>query len=102
MLFSRLSALALACASTVLAAADTTGFTVTLNGIPYFLPPKPVGTVGKGSGLPKTPFGSFTPVTVVTITAGSYGHSQFTSTVSSFDSSDDVYQPAFGNCEYCP
>jgi hypothetical protein len=74
-------------ASSVRAAVSSTGFTVSLEGVDYFLPPKPAASI-KGCEEIKASFedGPFVPITVVkgsgTVDVASY-------------SKDDVWQEAF-------
>lgn len=83
----------------VLATISTTGFTVTLDGISYFLPPKPVGSVQGRRGYSQGGYGSFTPITVVTTDKTSYNQPDFSATIAGFKKSDDVYQEGFASCE---
>lgn len=85
-LFQALSIASILCASSAQAAVSTTGFTVSLEGIDYFLPPKPAASIN-GCEEIKTSFenGPFVPITVVkngTVDIAAY-------------SKDDVWQPAF-------
>jgi hypothetical protein len=74
-------------ASGVRAAVSSTGFTVSLDGFDYFLPPKAVGSIS-GCEEIKTSFkdGPFVPITVVT------GNGTFD--IASY-SHDDVWQTGF-------
>ena len=68
------------------AAVSSTGFTVSLTDIDYFLPPKPVARIAGCEGLQSLfEDGIFAPFTVLT---GS-------SAVSSFAEEDDVWQEGF-------
>jgi hypothetical protein len=85
-LFQALSIASIACAVGTQAAVSTTGFTVSLEGVDYFLPPKPAASID-GCAEIKASFehGPFVPITVVkngTVDVASY-------------SKDDVWQPAF-------
>jgi hypothetical protein len=88
MAFSRVLGVAsIAFASYVQAAVSSTGFTVSLEGVDYFLPPKPVASIS-GCEEIKASFedGPFVPFTVVkgsgTVNVASYNQ-------------DDVWQEAF-------
>lgn len=81
-----LSVASIAFVSTAQAAVSSTGFTVSLEGVDYFLPPNPVATIS-GCEEIKTSFenGPFVPITVVkdgSVNVASY-------------SEDDVWQHAF-------
>jgi hypothetical protein len=82
-----LGVVSLAVASSVKAAVSTTGFTVSLDHVDYFLPPKPVASIS-GCEEIKASFedGPFVPITVVagngTVDVASY-------------SKDDVWQAGF-------
>lgn len=85
-LFQALGIALIARAFSAQAAVSTTGFTVSLEGIDYFLPPKPAASID-GCEEIKAYFedGPFVPITVVkngTVDVASY-------------SKDDVWQPAF-------
>jgi hypothetical protein len=85
-LFQALSIASIACAFSAQAAVSTTGFTVSLEGIDYFLPPKPVASIN-GCEEIEASFenGPFVPITVVKNgTVDIAAHSK-----------DDVWQPAF-------
>jgi hypothetical protein len=93
MAFSRVLGIAsVAFASYVRAAVSSTGFTVSLEGVDYFLPPKPAASIS-GCEEIKASFkdGPFVPMTVVkessTVDIASY-------------SQDDVWQEAFLEGEY--
>jgi hypothetical protein len=85
--FQALSFASLAFASCVQAAVSTTGFTVSLDGVDYFLPPKAVASIS-GCEEIKASFenGPFMPITVVagngSVDVASY-------------SKDDVWQEGF-------
>jgi hypothetical protein len=85
--FQALSVASLAFASSVQAAVSTTGFTVSLDGVDYFLPPKAVASIS-GCEEIKASFenGPFVPITVVagngSVDVASY-------------SKDDVWQEGF-------
>ncbi|KAH7396835.1 glutamyl-tRNA amidotransferase [Phaeosphaeria sp. MPI-PUGE-AT-0046c] len=86
-----LSVTSLALASTAKAVVSSTGFTVSLEGVDYFLPPKPAATIS-GCEEIKASFedGPFVPITVVTdssVDVASY-------------SEDDVWQRAFMEAIY--
>jgi hypothetical protein len=68
------------------AAASSTGFTVSLTDVNYFLPPKPVASIAGCKGLQSLfEYDIFAPFTVL---SGS-------SVVSSFADDDDVWQEGF-------
>ncbi|KAF2853224.1 amidase signature enzyme [Plenodomus tracheiphilus IPT5] len=73
-------------ASSVQAAVSTTGFTVSLTGVDYFLPPKPVASIS-GCNEVKTLFNDalFVPITVASGSAD----------VTIYAEMDDVWQPGF-------
>ncbi|KAL5118909.1 hypothetical protein ACEQ8H_003232 [Pleosporales sp. CAS-2024a] len=81
----------LAIFSTVHAAASSTGFTVSLQGVDYFLPPKKIATITGCEALEVSfEHGAFVPITVIdgsSIDIASY-------------SKDDVWQPAFLEAVY--
>lgn len=85
--FQALTVASLALASSVQAAVSTTGFTVSLEGVDYFLPPKAVASIS-GCEEIQASFenGPFVPITVV---AGN-GGVDFASY-----SKDDVWQEGF-------
>ncbi|KAF1989847.1 amidase signature enzyme [Aulographum hederae CBS 113979] len=70
----------------------TTGFTVSLNDIYYYVPPIPVSTIPSRRGS-----NGFTPITVVSVTGSSFSSSDLAATVSNFTATDDVYQEAFAS-----
>lgn len=68
------------------AAVSSTGFTVSLTDVDYFLPPKPIASIAGCEGLQSLfEDGTFAPFTVL---SGS-------SSVSSFAEKDDVWQEGF-------
>ena len=81
-----LSVASLALASTAKAAVSSTGFTVSLEGVDYFLPPKPAAVISECEEV-KALFedAPFVPITVVK--DGSVDVASF--------SEDDVWQQAF-------
>lgn len=82
----------------VQATLSTTGFTVNLNGVSYFVPPKSVGSVpSRGRRYPQPGYGSFTPITVVTTNMTSYKQQDFSATLAGFKKTDDVYQDGFSS-----
>jgi hypothetical protein len=84
----------LALATGVTAAASSTGFTVSLDGIDYFLPPKAVGSISGEDIKALFEDGPFVPITVVA------GNGTFD--ISSY-SLDDVWQTGFleGTRNFC-
>lgn len=78
--------------SSVTAALLTTGTTVFLNDVAYYIPPMPVATLP----FPKTlsTKSAFVPITILR-TAGDIATADVSSLVANFANVDDVYQPAF-------
>lgn len=71
-----------------------TGQTVELDGIPYYIPATPVTSL-KGIPHKLSGPGKLTPLTVVSTTNLAYGASDFSSTISNFSASDDVFSDGF-------
>ena len=80
--------------ASVQAAVQSTGFTVSLTDIDYFLPPKPVASIAGCDEL-KASFaeGPFVPFTVVKV-AG-YGTLDVASLTAKYAEEDDVWQEGF-------
>lgn len=95
MVFSRsFGVAALGFVASVQAAASSTGFTVSLTDVDYFLPPKPVARI-TGFDEIKEAFtdGPFVPFTV--IKADGYGTLDLASITASYAEQDDVWQEGF-------
>ncbi|KAF2104459.1 glutamyl-tRNA amidotransferase [Rhizodiscina lignyota] len=88
------------CTCVVRSALSSTGFTVTLNDVPYYIPPKAIGSVPASTKLSSISPDSFTPITVVTASSFSYGESELAASVAEFKSSDDVFQDGFMEALY--
>lgn len=69
---------------------STTGSTVELNSIDYFLPPQPVATINLGKFSSN---GTIVPMMVVE------SGSDVSATIQSYDTKDDVFQKAFAEGE---
>lgn len=84
----------LSLATSVAPAVLSTGFTVSLSDIDYFLPPKPVASI-TGCDEIKVLFadGPFVPFTV--IQGDGHGTLDLPSTVASYAENDDVWQEGF-------
>lgn len=80
--------------ASVQAAVSSTGFTVSLTDIDYFLPPKPVASIAGCEEL-KASFveGPFVPFTVVK--AAGYGTLDVASLTAKYAEEDDVWQAGF-------
>lgn len=80
--------------ASVQAAVSSTGFTVSLTDIDYFLPPKPVASIAGCDDL-KTLFvdGPFVPFTV--LKADGYGTLDVASATAKYAEEDDVWQAGF-------
>jgi hypothetical protein len=78
-------------AASVQAAVSSTGFTVSLVDIDYYLPPKPAASIALSDEV-KTSFedGSFMPITVV-----KDGPEDIATLSATYADQDDVWQPAF-------
>ncbi|KAF3008587.1 hypothetical protein E8E13_007540 [Curvularia kusanoi] len=94
-----LSFAALSLATGVQAAVSSTGFTVSLTDIDYFLPPKPVASITVCDEL-KAKFagGSFVPFTVVK--GDGYGTLDVASVTAKYAAQDDVWQDGFLDALY--
>ncbi|KAK5180323.1 hypothetical protein LTR16_010520, partial [Cryomyces antarcticus] len=71
--------------------------TVNLNDVPYYIPPRSVGTLPANRGLIKaaTSAGGLLPLTVISTTSFTYGSSDLAATVADYTASDDVFQDGF-------
>ena len=88
------SVAALGLVANVHAAVSSTGFTVSLTDIDYFLPPKPVASIA-GCNEIKAAFadGPFVPLTVVE--GDGYGTLDLASVTTKYAERDDVWQEGF-------
>jgi len=91
---------ALSLATGAQAAVKSTGFTVSLTDIDYFLPPKPVASIAGCDSL-KAAFagGPFVPFTV--IKGDGYGTLDVASATAKWAEEDDVWQDGFLDGGYC-
>lgn len=78
----------------IYAAAASSGATVTLGGLPYFIPPSPSAQLKLGSAALKSS-SSWIPFTFFDASTAKFTDGDFSSTVSKFQSSDDVWSPSF-------
>ena len=78
----------------------STGHTLTLNGIPYFLQPQPVGRIPEHYIDTSTTYSfGFAPVTLTTTSHGKLQTSGFRSLRDEFLQTDDVFQLGFLKCK---
>lgn len=101
MVTSRSFGFAILCFATgIHAAVSSTGFTVSLTDINYFLPPKPVASIAGCEEL-KAAFaeGPFVPFTVVK--GDGYGTLDLASATARYTEEDDVWQEGFLDGAYC-
>ena len=77
----------------------STGSTVELNGVPYYVPPTSVGRLSIGPTLSNAIATSagLLPLTIIKTNGSGYSSSDLQSTVDNFLSSDDVFQTDFLN-----
>ena len=77
----------------------STGSTVALDGVPYYIPSMPYAKIpdfqfqilsGKGSG-----YGGIVPVTVVKATSATFTLAQIDQTIATYGKEDDVWQESF-------
>ena len=87
------------CTCVLAAELTSTGSTVALDGVPYYIPSTPYASIpnfqsqilaGKGSG-----YGGIVPVTVVNATSATFTLAQLDQTVATFGREDDVWQEGF-------
>lgn len=75
------------------------GSTVTLNGIPYYIPGTPYASKpsfkARTRGNATTVLGGLTPVTVVATNSVTFNLVDLLQTVKDYEKSDDVWQPGF-------
>jgi hypothetical protein len=74
---------------------STTGRTVVLDGISYYVPAETVATLDASSLPGKVKDADLTPVTVITTDSFSYNAEAFEASISNFTSSDDVFSAGF-------
>ena len=75
----------------VQAAVSSTGFTVSLEDIDYYLPPKPAASIAlSAEAKASLEYGSFMPITVA-----KDGPKDIASLSATYADQDDVWQPAF-------
>jgi hypothetical protein len=74
---------------------STTGQTVVLDGISYYVPAETVATLDASSLPGKVKDADLTPLTVITAESFSYNAEAFEATISNFTSSDDVFSAGF-------
>jgi hypothetical protein len=74
---------------------STTGRTVVLDGISYYVPAETVATLDASSLPGKVKDADLTPLTVITTESFSYNAEAFEATISDFTSSDDVFSAGF-------
>lgn len=77
----------------------STGSTVTLNGVPYYIPGTPYASrpsfKARALGNTTTVLGGLVPITVVATSSVTFNLADLQKTVKGFEESDDVWQPAF-------
>jgi hypothetical protein len=92
--FSSIPALALI--PSVLAAVSTTGYTVSLADVAYFIPPKAVGKISfTGSLSEKFNNGAFVPLTVFTPATANFAAADASALTAQYLAEDDVFQEGF-------
>ena len=74
---------------------STTGQTVVLDGVSFYLPAETVATLDVSSLPQKVKDASLTPLTVVTTDSSSYDAQAFEAAVSNFTTTDDVFSAGF-------
>jgi Asp-tRNA(Asn)/Glu-tRNA(Gln) amidotransferase A subunit family amidase len=74
---------------------STTGRTVVLDGISYYIPAETVATLDASSLPRKIKDADLTPLTVIATNSFSYNAKAFEATISNFTSSDDVFSTGF-------
>lgn len=79
------------------ASLTSTGFTVDLNGLSYYIPPSPVATIAVPRGFQEE---LFTPITVMTTPDVSVDSSYIAAGIANFTATDDVYQDGFSDYVY--
>ena len=87
-----------ACSCAYLTLASTaciTGQTAVLDGVPYYIPPRPVTSSRMSFLNDKTNISGLTPVTIVTTNDSNYNAGDLQVDISNFFSADDVFSLAF-------
>lgn len=74
---------------------STTGQTVVLDGVSYYVPSEIVATLDASSLPRKVQDAGLTPLTVVTTDSSSYNAETFEATIENFTSTDDVFSAGF-------
>ncbi|KAF2676087.1 glutamyl-tRNA amidotransferase [Lentithecium fluviatile CBS 122367] len=95
-----LLAATLVCCSTGSAAVSSTGFTVELGDVQYFLPPKSVATIEVGQERSLFDDATFVPFTAVH--GSGYSAGEITSITAKYLEEDDVFQAGFLDALYIP
>lgn len=75
----------------------STGQTVELDGVSYYLPPDPASTLPAHNPLLKaaTASGGLLPVTVITTSSAGYDSSDLAATIANYTATDDVFSAGF-------
>ena len=75
----------------------STGSTLTLNGIPYYIPADPIATLRLSSGPLRSlsSAAGLVPLTVISTTSLSFNQADLDATVANFTAADDVFQSGF-------
>ena len=74
---------------------STTGQTVVLDGVSFYLPAETVATLDVSSLPQKVKDASLTPLTVITTDSSSYDAQTFEATIANFTTTDDVFSAGF-------
>jgi Asp-tRNA(Asn)/Glu-tRNA(Gln) amidotransferase A subunit family amidase len=74
---------------------STTGQTVVLDGVSFYMPAETVATLDVSSLPQKVKDASLTPLTVITTDSSSYDAQTFEATISNFTTNDDVFSAGF-------
>lgn len=94
--FARYSALLAAFVASSNAALSSTGFTVSLDDVPYYIAPNAIATINITKGFPSgSKSGFFTPITVINTDDVDFSGAIFDSVVSNWTETDDVFQSGF-------
>ncbi|KAB2572169.1 Amidase 1 [Lasiodiplodia theobromae] len=94
--FARYSALLAAFVASSNAALSSTGFTVSLDDVPYYIAPNAIATINITKGFPSgSKSGFFTPITVINTDDVGFSGAIFDSVVSNWTETDDVFQSGF-------
>lgn len=73
----------------------SSGSTVALGGLEYFIPPSPSSQLKLGGSTSLKNTSSWIPFTFVQASGGNFTDSDFSSAISKYQSSDDVWTPSF-------